>query len=101
MIRNWTDCSGIQSTVKIIFSFGNRITSVAVGVILADVEQFERRAAEIDRPFRVDHLVWHHNVCRLQCLDPRLSVLVRYEHRAQILERLTASNVIEMAVAVD
>ena len=49
----------------------------------------------------VDDLVGDDDVCGLSCSDARLGVLVGDEGRAQVLERLAAGDVVEMAVAVD
>ena len=82
-----------------IFSFGSRITNVEL--IFANVEQFERGAAERDDVAVVDDLVGHDDILGLQRLDAFLGVAMRHEGRAQILKRLAASGVIEMAVAVN
>ena len=67
----------------------------AVGVVLADIDQLERRVAERHGPFAIDNFVRHNNIRPFQCLDPRLGILVRNEDGAQILERLSAGDVVE------
>src|SRR5215475_14837934 len=70
-------------------------------MVFADVDQFERRTAQSDGSFAVDHLIRYDHVRTLQRDDSCLGIPVGYEDRAQILEWLAASDVIEMAVAVD
>ena len=82
---------GIQSTVKMIFSLGNRITSVLS----------EWGPAERDVALVVDDLVGDDDVIGLERLDTGLGISVRDKGRAEVLERLATGDVVEMAVAVD
>jgi len=70
-------------------------------MVFANVEQFQRGAAERDDFAVVDDLVGHDDIRGLQRLDAFLGIAMRNEGRAQILERLTASGVVEMTVAVN
>ena len=98
--QNCTPWIGIQSTVKMIFSFGAHHQGV-VRMVLADVVELERRAAERDVYFKIDNLVRDDDVIRFECGDASLGILVGDKGRAKILEWLAASDVIEMAVAVN
>ena len=70
-------------------------------MVLADVVELERRAAERDVSLRIDNLVRDDDVIRFECGDASLGILVGDKGRAKILEWLAASDVIEMAVAVN
>ena len=71
-------------------------------MVLAEIKQFERGAAEFDLAAAViDDEVGNDDVRPFALLDQRLGILVGDEDGAEVLERLAAGDVVEMAVAVD
>ena len=70
-------------------------------MIEAEIEQFERGAAELDDLLVADRLVRKDGVRIVERLEPRGGGLVRDHARAGILERLAACDVIEVVMAVD
>src|SRR5262249_22870772 len=73
----------------------------AVGMILADIVEFERGATERDVPLAANYLVGNDHVIGLERSNAGLGVGVGDKGRAEILECLAAGDVVEMAVAVD
>ncbi len=72
-----------------------------VAVVLAEIEEFERRAAELQlAAVIVNHEIRNDDIRRLAALQERLRVLVGNEDGAQVLERLAARNMVVVAVAV-
>jgi len=70
-------------------------------MILADIVELERGAAECDIPLTVDNLVGDDHVIGLERGDAGLGVRVCDKGRAEVFERLAAGDVVEMAVAVN
>ena len=94
-------CETIIRTVRLGPLLWQPHDEVAVGVVLAEIDQLERGAAEIDGTHAIHHLVRHHHVGSIERDDAVLGIAVRHEGRTLILERLPASDVIEVRVTVD
>jgi hypothetical protein len=67
-------------------------------VVLADIVELERGAAERDVSLAVDDLVGHDDIIGLECGDTSFGISVCNKGRAEILERLAAGDVVEIAV---
>ena len=71
-------------------------------MVLAEIEQFERRAAEFQLAAAVvDDEIGDDDVRRVALLQERLGPPLGDEDGAEILERLAARDVVVVAVAVD
>ena len=70
-------------------------------MIEAEVSQLERGPPKRDRSVVIDSLVGNHRVRVLETLETRLGLFVRDERGTGILERLAASDVVEVVVAID
>src|SRR5262245_58561039 len=70
-------------------------------MVLADIVELERGAAERNVAFVADNLVRNHHIRRLERIYAGFGITVCDEDRPGILERLATCDVVEMAVAVN
>ena len=70
-------------------------------MISAGVDQFQRRAAQLDRALADHHFIGNQDVRGLERRQTLLGALVRDDPGAGILERFASGSVVIMVVAVD